>query len=333
MGRDSVIIFISLSDIVYISDTFVLLLGVVCALSSLYKWCLLDLDKYLEEKSTLVNKALEKLLGARDTYPPVLHQAEHYSLFAGGKRLRPALLLASAEVVGAGTNVAINAACAVECIHTYSLIHDDLPALDNDDFRRGVPTCHKKYGVAMAILAGDALLTSAFELVGRTVSVESALVVQAIVELSTAAGSTGMIGGQVVDIESEGRDIPFPVLEYIHIHKTGKLILASVRCGAILGGATEEELGALTRYGEAIGLAFQIADDILDVEGTDEELGKKAGMDELRGKATYPSHLGIAESKNRASELVDIAIEAISVFDSKADPLRAIAHRIVSRSN
>lgn len=295
--------------------------------------CLLDLDKYLEDKCALVNGALKDLLCAPGTYPPVLHEAEHYSLFAGGKRLRPVLVLSAAEALGADSGIVLNAACAVECIHTYSLIHDDLPALDNDDLRRGVPTCHKKYGDAMAILAGDALLTSAFSLLARTTGVEPARVVQAIVELSSAAGSTGMIGGQVVDIESEGRDIPFPVLEYIHIHKTGKLILASVRCGAILAGATDTEFRALTRYGEAIGLAFQIADDILDVVGTDEELGKKAGMDELRGKATYPAQLGIAESKRRALDLVEVAVRAIEGFDSKADPLRGIAQKIVTRSS
>jgi geranylgeranyl diphosphate synthase type II len=294
----------------------------------------LDLDKYLEEKCALVNSALKDLLGSADTYPPVLHQAAHYSLFAGGKRLRPALVLATAEAVSEGVEtIALNAACAVECIHTYSLIHDDLPALDNDDLRRGLPTCHKKYGDAMAILAGDTLLTVAFELLARTEEVDNSLIVQAVIELSSAAGSTGMIGGQVVDIESEGTEVAFPVLEYIHIHKTGKLILASVRCGAILASATEEQLNSLTRYGEAIGLAFQIADDLLDVEGTDEELGKKAGMDELRGKATYPALLGISESRRRATELVEVAVKALNEFDSKADPLRSIAHKIVSRKS
>ncbi len=292
----------------------------------------MDLDRYLEEKCALVNRALKNLLGSSDTYPSVLHQAAHYSLFAGGKRIRPALVLAAAEAVSEGVDTAVlNAACAVECIHTYSLIHDDLPALDNDDLRRGLPTCHKKYGDAMAILAGDSLLTSAFELLGRTQGVDNALIVQAVIELSSAAGAAGMIGGQVVDIESEGTEIAFPVLEYIHIHKTGKLILASVRCGAILSGAKEAELKSLSRYGEAIGLAFQIADDLLDVEGTDEELGKKAGMDELRGKATYPALLGIAESRRRAADLVDVAIEALNGFGPQADPLRSIAQRIVSR--
>ena len=291
----------------------------------------MDLERYLAEKTEAVNRGLAALLVKEEDYPQSLHKAMHYSLFAGGKRLRPALVLASAEAVGAGASEALNFACALECIHTYSLIHDDLPAIDNDDLRRGRPTCHKVFGEATAILAGDALLTAAFELAAGTVSADKGAVIMAIAELAKAAGSTGMIGGQVVDIESEGKEVPFPVLEYIHIHKTGELILASVRCGAIIGGATVEELESLTRYGRAAGLAFQIADDILDVEGSSVEMGKATGGDELRGKATYPSLIGLDESKNRAAELAEMAVEALSGFDEKAEPLRAVARYMVTR--
>jgi geranylgeranyl diphosphate synthase type II len=291
----------------------------------------LDLDKYLAERTELVNAALKDLLVREDEYPKSLHSAVHYSLFAGGKRLRPVLTLAAAEAVGGTIKDALNAACAIECIHTYSLIHDDLPALDNDDVRRGRPTCHKEFGEAMAILAGDALLTAAFELIGRTPSTRPEDVLRVICEVARAAGSTGMIGGQVVDIESEGGSVPFPVLEYIHIHKTGEMIMAAVRCGGILGGGTERDLDRLTRYARAIGLAFQITDDILDVVGASVLMGKTAGADESRGKVTYPSHIGMDESKERAEELVGIGIEALAGFDESADPLREIARFVISR--
>ncbi len=303
----------------------------------------MDLDRYLAEKTEVINTALKDLLVREDEYPRSLHRAVHYSLFAGGKRLRPVLVLASTEAVGGSVKDALNTACAIECIHTYSLIHDDLPAIDNDDVRRGSPTCHKEFGEAMAILAGDALLTAAFEMIAGTNSARQAGSVRqagsarhedllkVLCEVARAAGSTGMIGGQVVDIESEGGLVPFPVLEYIHIHKTGEMIMAAVRCGGILGGCTDHDLDGLTRYARAIGLAFQIADDILDVEGTGVLMGKNTGADELRGKATYPSHIGLEESKNRANELVEIGIEALSGFDELADPLREIARFIVSR--
>ncbi|MBI5493269.1 MAG: polyprenyl synthetase family protein [Deltaproteobacteria bacterium] len=291
----------------------------------------MELDRYLAEKAGIVNRGLKDLLPKEDEYPQSLHRAMHYSLFAGGKRLRPILVLAACEAVGGKTDEALNAACAFECIHTYSLIHDDLPAIDNDDLRRGRPTCHKAWGEATAILAGDALLTSAFEIIAKTPTENTKALVRATFELARAAGSVGMIGGQTVDIESEGKEIPFPVLEYIHIHKTGELILASIRCGAILGGARDGQLDALTRYGQATGLAFQIADDILDVEGSTEEMGKAAGMDEQKGKATYPSLIGMDESKKRAAELVEKAVQSLSDFGVEAGPLRAIARFIVSR--
>lgn len=291
----------------------------------------LNLDRYLAEKAEMVNRRLKELLPREEDYSQNLHRAMHYSLFAGGKRLRPALVLASNEAVGGDIEAALNTACAFECVHTYSLIHDDLPAIDNDDLRRGRPTCHKAFGEATAILAGDALLTIAFELLAKTEIRDKGALIKATIELSRAAGSTGMIGGQMVDIESEDKEIPFPVLEYIHIHKTGELILSAIRCGAILGGAKEDELKSLTRYGEAVGLAFQIADDILDVEGSAEEMGKATGGDELKGKATYPALIGLDESKRRARELADMALDSISGFSDNADPLRAIARFVVER--
>jgi geranylgeranyl diphosphate synthase type II len=256
-------------------------------------------------------------------------------VFAGGKRVRPVLMLAACETVGGDLNQALPAACAMEMIHTYSLIHDDLPAMDDDDFRRGNPTNHKVYGEATAILAGDALLTEAFILLaGDQEHGDAAARLRVIHEIATASGSRGMVGGQVVDMESEGKgEIDLATLSYIHTHKTGALIRASVRAGAILGGATEQSLAALTHYGEAIGLAFQIADDILDVEGTTEELGKDAGSDQARGKATYPALVGLEASKARAQELVQMALDALSIFDQRAEPLRAIASYIVKRKS
>jgi len=291
----------------------------------------LNLNRYLSEKVEVINRGLKELLPREDDYPQTLHRAMHYSLFAGGKRIRPVLVLAASEAVGADPAAALNCACAFECIHTYSLIHDDLPAIDNDDLRRGRPTCHRAFGEAAAILAGDALLTVAFDMIARTETRNRGAIVKVIQELAKAAGSTGMIGGQMVDIESEDSDIPFPVLEYIHIHKTGELILAAIRCGAILGGASKKELGALSRFGKSIGLAFQIADDILDVEGSSDEMGKNTGGDEKKGKATYPSLIGLDESRKRASELVEMALGSLADFDGKADPLRAIARYIIAR--
>ncbi|WP_088536682.1 polyprenyl synthetase family protein [Geobacter sp. DSM 9736] len=297
----------------------------------------MDLKQYLKERCRLVDEALERYLPKEDELPSILHKSMRYSVFAGGKRIRPILMLAACESVGGDLSHAMPAACAMEMIHTYSLVHDDLPAMDDDDFRRGNPTNHKVFGEAVAILAGDALLTQAFILMSRNVngskpSAERLLAV--IQEISCCAGSHGMVGGQVVDMESEGnQEIDLPTLQYIHTRKTGALMKASVKAGAILGGADDSAVSSLTRYGEAIGLAFQIADDILDIVGTTEELGKDAGSDEARGKATYPALMGLAESKRRAAELVDMALDALSSFDSKADPLREIARYIVARKS
>ena len=297
----------------------------------------MDLKHYLKERCQLVDSALEKYLPNENELPSVLHKAMRYSVFAGGKRVRPILLLAACEAVGGDINNALPAACAMEMIHTYSLVHDDLPAMDNDDFRRGRPTSHKVFGEATAILAGDALLTEAFILLSNREaadSVEPGKLLQVIGEIGRCAGSRGMIGGQVVDMESEGKpEIDFATVQYIHTRKTGALIKASIRAGALLGGADQASEKALVKYGEAVGLAFQIADDILDIEGTTEEIGKDAGSDQERGKATYPSIIGLTESKRRAAELVDVALEALAGFDDKADPLREIAAYIVKRKS
>jgi len=295
----------------------------------------MDLKSYLNERCQLVDQALDRVLPEGNELPASLHGSMRYSVFAGGKRVRPVLMLAACETVGGQVAAALPAACAMEMIHTYSLIHDDLPAMDDDDFRRGNPTNHKVYGEATAILAGDALLTEAFILLSRDEEgSDPAARLKVIHEIAGASGSRGMVGGQVVDMESEGKgEIDLATLSYIHTHKTGALIRASVRAGAILGGASAESLHALTRYGEAIGLAFQIADDILDVEGTTEELGKDAGSDQARGKATYPALVGLEASKARAQELVQMALDALASFDERAEPLRAIASYIVKRKS
>lgn len=292
------------------------------------------LEDYLRTQSLLVENALDRWLPKASHLPHSLHQAMRYSVFAGGKRLRPILMIAASEAVGGSADQVLHAACAMEMIHTYSLIHDDLPAMDNDDFRRGQPTNHKVYGEAVAILAGDALVTEAFRLLADAEANQSAspqTVLRVIELVARYAGSQGMVGGQVVDMESEGCDIDFPTLEYIHTHKTGGLILASVQVGALLGGGSEEEFAALSRFGGAAGLAFQIADDILDVVGNQEELGKVVGSDQARGKATYPALLGLSEARQRARELCDIAIEALAPLGAPAGPLQELASYIVNR--
>jgi len=303
----------------------------------------MGIKKYLQEKKEIVDSALEKYFpnrsgsAAEGVFPTSLHTAIRYSLFAGGKRVRPILSMAAFEAVGGEGDEILPFACALEMIHTYSLIHDDLPALDNDDYRRGQLTCHKVFGEGIGILAGDALLTEAFRLMTnrsmRGLSLRDGQMLDVIHEVAQAAGMQGMVGGQVLDIESEGKEVDFPTVEYIHTHKTGALILVSVRAGAKLGGGDEAALRALTRYGEGIGLAFQIADDILNVEGKSVLLGKKTGSDLSKGKATYPSLLGLEESKRRARELVELAVDAIRSFGSEAQPLREIAWFIVSREN
>jgi len=296
----------------------------------------MDITSYLAKKKSIVDKALDKLVPPAKMFPTSVHKAMRYSLFAGGKRVRPILAIAAAEALGAETTDLLPLAGSLELIHTYSLIHDDLPAMDDDDFRRGRPTCHKVYGEAIAILAGDGLLNMAFEVLSdprRTKVVPSNRLIAIIKEIGAASGVHGMVGGQVVDMESEGRDVDFPTLEYIHTHKTGALIRASVRVGAIYAKASEKRLKALTRFGERIGLAFQITDDILDITGKPEETGKDVGSDLKKGKKTFPGFYGLEESRMRAAEVANKAIHSLREFDRKADPLRGLAKYIVNRVN
>ncbi len=285
-----------------------------------------------------MDSALERYLPKKEELTSNLHRAMQHSLFAGGKRIRPILSIASFEAAGGKGEKILPFACALEMIHTYSLIHDDLPAMDNDDYRRGKPTCHKVFGEAIALLAGDGLLTEAFRLMSHPHAKErpsgdEALALDVINEVAQAAGVSGMVGGQVVDIESEGKTVDLPTVQYIHTHKTGAMILASVRVGARLGGAKETVLRALTRYGESLGLVFQIADDILNVEGKAALMGKKTGTDLSKGKATYPAVLGIEESKIRSRELVEMAIDSLKPLGPEADPLREIARFIIARDH
>lgn len=292
------------------------------------------LHRQIKEKARLIDIALEKFLPAEKMAPETLHKAMRYSVFAGGKRLRPILCLAAAKTVGADTDALPAAACALELVHTYSLIHDDLPAMDNDDYRRGKLTNHKVYGDAIAILAGDALLTLAFQLIaecGHDGSIPPQIITRVIKEVAVAAGSMGMIGGQAVDVESENKKIGKDTLTYIHTHKTGALFKASIRAGAMLGGGTDRELSQLTQYAESLGLAFQITDDILDVEGDSATLGKTVGSDERKKKNTYPARYGLSESKQLARQSVEEAIAALHDFDERADILRYIAVYLLER--
>lgn len=296
----------------------------------------MDIKRYLQEKKETVDSALERYFPKEVEFPTSLHKAIRYSLFAGGKRIRPILSIAAFEAAGGKGNGILPFACALEMIHTYSLIHDDLPAMDDDDYRRGKPTCHKVFGEAIAILAGDGLLTEAFKLMtDRTtwdhLFCDERVVLDMIHEVAQAAGASGLVGGQVADIESEEKEVDLPTLQYIHTHKTGALILVSIQIGGRLGGAQEDTLKAFIRYGERIGLAFQIADDILNVEGKASLLGKHTGSDLFKGKATYPSLFGLEESKRRGKELVELAVQALSPFGPEADPLREIAHFIIAR--
>lgn len=259
-----------------------------------------------------------------------------YSLLGGGKRIRPILAIAAFEAVGGETEAIFPFACALEMVHAYSLIHDDLPAMDNDNFRRGRPTTHRVFGEAIAILAGDALLTEAFHAMSCGAlahDIDASLTIDIIREISFAAGVSGMVGGQAVDMESEGRDVNLPTVEYIHTHKTAALILASVRTGAKLGQASSDQLEAITKYGERIGLAFQVIDDVLNLTGKKSKLGKDVRSDEARKKATYPALVGVGESKRLAKCLVDEAIASIEIFGKNADPLRGIARYLIRRKS
>lgn len=292
----------------------------------------MNLESYLSEKCRVIDAALEKYLPPEDRFPDVIYRAMRYGVLNGGKRIRPVLTLAACEAVGGDPEIALPTACAIEFIHSFSLIHDDLPTLDNDDFRRGKPTSHKVFGEAIAILAGDALLAFAFEVVtGRTKDVPAEVVLDVTRRIASAAGTDGMVVGQVVDMISEGRTVEPETLEFMHRHKTGTLIEASVVCGGLLGGATGEQLEALGLYGKKAGLAFQIADDILDIEGEQAKMGKTAGSDLRRKKATYPSLHGLEKSRELARRAAAEAIDALKGFDERADPLRALARFIIER--
>jgi geranylgeranyl diphosphate synthase type II len=291
----------------------------------------MTLPEYLTGQQARVDAALERWVPPESTLPESIHKAMRYSLFAGGKRIRPILCMAAAEAV---SDLAIgieSCACTLELIHTYSLIHDDLPALDNDDLRRGVPTCHKVFGDAMAILAGDSLLTLAFQVLAQ-MDCPDHRKVALIAELSTAAGTVGgMIGGQVCDIEGEGQNPDAALLEAIHRAKTGALLRSSLRMGAIYAGADEEQLHALSCYGEHVGLAFQIVDDVLDVEQSSEALGKTAGKDAQQHKITFPAVYGLERSRQMAEEERLAAHLVLRNFDERAERLRELAHFIVHR--
>jgi len=292
-----------------------------------------DLDAYMKERAAAVDAALDRHLPPESEPPETLHKAMRYSIFAGGKRLRPVLVIAGAEAVGGRMDQVMPTACALELIHTYSLVHDDLPAMDNDDFRRGVPTNHKVFGEAMAILAGDALLTLAFRLVADSAGSAGAdgRLRDVLNDIADAAGHEGMVGGQVVDLMSEGKVVGPDVLDYIHARKTGALIRTSLRVGARLCGATAAQIDALGRAGAALGLAFQIVDDILDVVSSSEELGKTAGKDEAQQKATYPAIHGLEASRVRASQLIDDAEAALVEFGPRAVAIRALGRFILER--
>ncbi len=291
----------------------------------------MNLPAFFEEDRQAVEQALERLLPAESTPPPSIHRAMRYSVFAGGKRVRPILCVEAARIFSPHVEPAIAAGCALEFIHTYSLIHDDLPALDNDDLRRGKPTCHKQFGEAAAILAGDALLTLAFQTLVETPLAADGRVA-AVQEVSRAAGTVrGMVGGQVADLEAEGKQIQPEMLEYIHRSKTAALIRASVATGAICGGAGEADVERLRRFGESIGWAFQVVDDILDVEESSAALGKTAGKDQAQRKATYPALFGLEKSREFAGKLVGEAIAELAPYGERAARLRQLAEFLVAR--
>lgn len=290
-----------------------------------------DIAAYLEKTSVAVNRALDKSLPSERVKPATIHKAMRYSLFAGGKRLRPALCIAAAEACGGTMEAALPYCCAVESIHTYSLIHDDLPAMDNDDYRRGKLTNHKVFGEGIAVLAGDALLTQAFEIVAKAPKLKSYSFRKVVLEVATASGSLQLIAGQVADLEGEGKKISVPELKYIHERKTSALLCCSARLGGMSANCTAKQLEALTDFGYHVGLAFQVIDDILDVTQTSEQLGKTAGKDQAAEKATYPSILGLEKSRAIAKRLTARAFAALKPFGKKAGALDALATYLLQR--
>jgi len=291
----------------------------------------MDLKAHLDTRTKLIDRALDRFLPRATVKPRTIHAAMRYSLFAGGKRLRPALTLAAAEACGGTAEHALPAACAVECIHTYSLIHDDLPCMDDDDLRRGRPTSHKVYGEGIAVLAGDALLTIAFEILAQARETARYKMPALIRELASASGSQWLIGGQVADLEGEGKKLRGPELKYIHRCKTAALLAASIRLGAMSANATPARLAALTTFGQCLGLAFQVIDDILDVTQTTEKLGKTAGKDVAATKATYPAIFGLDRSRAEARHLTHAAHLALKPLGKNGATLRAFADYLLAR--
>ena len=291
----------------------------------------MELKAYLAARQKQVDRALDRYLPKESAKPATIHKAMRYSLFAGGKRLRPILCLAAAEACDGEIEAALPSACAMECIHTYSLIHDDLPSMDNDDFRRGRPTCHKVFGDGIAVLAGDALLTIAFEIAATTLPTRRYELKQIISEIAVAAGSRKLIAGQVADLEAEGQPVTRAGLRYIHENKTAAMLIASVRLGAMSANATSKQLDGITAFGAALGLAFQVIDDILDVTQTSEKLGKSAGKDVAAQKATYPAIIGLEKSRREALRLTREAHDALASFGSKASTLHALANYLLDR--
>lgn len=291
----------------------------------------MHVNAYLRSRQQEIDRALDSYLPKAATKPATIHRAMRYSLFAGGKRLRPILCLAVAEACGGKIDKAMPLACALECIHTYSLVHDDLPSMDNDDFRRGRATCHKVFGDGVAVLAGDALLTIAFEILSHTKPASRYGLSILLREIAIAGGSQRLIAGQVADLEAEGKKTTREQLRYIHKNKTAAILTATVRLGAMSANATEKRLMAITRFGRALGLAFQIIDDILDVTQTSEKLGKSAGKDVAAEKATYPAVIGLEQSRAEARRLTRQAHNALSVFGQEAEVLHALANYLLER--
>ena len=292
----------------------------------------MNLKKYIRTRQKVIDRALDRYLPKTSTKPVTLHKAMRYSLFAGGKRLRPILCLAAAEACRGNVDTALPLACAVECIHTYSLVHDDLPSMDNDDFRRGRPTCQKVFGDGIAVLAGDALLTIAFEIVSNAKPTPRYDISILLREISVAAGSQRLIAGQVADLEAEGRRVKRNQLRFIHENKTAAMLKSSVRLGAMSANADARKLSAITQFGERLGLAFQVIDDILDVTQTSEILGKSAGKDVAAKKATYPAVIGLEKSRGEARRLTRQAHDALSVFrEGDAEALHALANYLLER--
>ena len=291
-----------------------------------------ELDSYIKKVVAFTEQQLDKFLPSEETAPAILHRSMRYSMFAGGKRIRPALCLAAAEACGGEWEAAERMAAAVEMIHTYSLIHDDLPAMDNDDFRRGKPTNHKVFGEGMAVLAGDALLTIAFETLSNWKGVAGYNAADAVRELAVTSGSLQLIAGQAADLEAEGsKKVTIEDLEFIHLRKTSALLTCSVRLGGMSVNANEEQMRALSQFGRSVGLAFQIVDDLLDITQTTEKLGKTAGKDQAASKATYPSLLGIDKSKELAAELTQEAYLALKVFGNQSHALEGLARYLLDR--